>query len=202
MTKRLLGAIALVLAGVSTHTNIAEANTSSKKPMEAKEYLVKLTPGAAQNIAILNNLARTAGKAEVLMEDWVKITDTHASLDLQSLANNREIEYIQPNYKIQLIEDYKTKDQAVLKAVAQYYAENHITGLKPDNPAIPAAPQPGSGEDPLFNKQWGMIDNHVKDAWKASSPSPILDPMNLKPMIVAVIDTGVDYTHEDLLPNN
>jgi thermitase len=38
-----------------------------------------------------------------------------------------------------------------------------------------------------------MIDIGVKDGWKVSKGNP--------DFIVAVIDTGVDYTHEDLLPN-
>ena len=37
-----------------------------------------------------------------------------------------------------------------------------------------------------------MVDNGVQNAWKINPGQKI---------IVAVIDTGVDYTHEDLLPN-
>ncbi len=38
-----------------------------------------------------------------------------------------------------------------------------------------------------------MNDIGVADAWKVSKGNP--------DVVVAVIDTGADYTHEDLLPN-
>lgn len=195
MTKKYLGTIALALACLTTNQALASSNS---KISNTKEYLVKLAPGTVNNFAAFNQLARTAGKAEVLMGDWVKITDTNGTMNLQTFAaNNSAVEYIQPNYKIKLIENYQTNDQAILKAISTSMLENPSTGKKTDNPAIPAAPKLGAGDDPLFTNQWGMVDNHVKDAWKIANPSPL----DAKSMTVAVIDTGVDYTHEDLLPN-
>jgi subtilisin family serine protease len=60
-----------------------------------------------------------------------------------------------------------------------------------DNPAIPTSGSGGNGADPLYNKQWGMNQMGVKEAWSVTKGRP--------DMIVAVIDTGVDYTHEDLV---
>jgi subtilisin family serine protease len=51
----------------------------------------------------------------------------------------------------------------------------------------------GSGTDPHFSKQWGMNQNNVKGAWEKTKGSPDI--------IVAVLDTGVDYNHEDLVEN-
>ncbi|MBF0207951.1 MAG: S8 family serine peptidase, partial [Oligoflexia bacterium] len=63
-----------------------------------------------------------------------------------------------------------------------------------DNPPIPAPENPGgSGSDPQFNRQWGMQDIGVKAAWNITKGRPEI--------VVAVIDTGVDYTHEDLRAN-
>lgn len=198
MTKQYRGALALLALTCWTATGFTATHTvTTANSKSAKEYLVKLAPGAANDFATFNQLARTAGKAEVLIGDWVKITDTHGTMDLQVFAaNNDAIEYIQPNYKIKLIENYQTNDQAVLNAISAYQLDNPSAGKKTDNPAIPAEPKLGTGEDSLFNNQWGMIDNHVKEAWKLAN-----SPADAKPMIVAVIDTGVDYTHEDLLPN-
>ena len=191
MTKHFVGSMALILACCIGNNTLAISKNS-------KEYLVKLAPGAVNMSSTISNLARTAGKAEFLMNDWVKITDIEGTLDLHSLTeSNSAIVYIQPNYKIKLIENYQTQDQATLQSISDYLLDNPSPGKKTDNPAIPAVPRPSTGEDPLFSKQWGMIDNHVKEAWKIANPSPL----ESKPFIVAVIDTGVDYTHEDLLPN-
>jgi thermitase len=67
------------------------------------------------------------------------------------------------------------------------------TGSAKDNPEIPAAGSGGSGSDPLYNKQWGMNQNNVKGSWNKTRGS--------EDMIVAVLDTGVDYTHEDISDN-
>lgn len=186
MKKQLLGAITLAALCASA------ANASQK------EYLVKLAPGAVENFSIMANFAQQAGKTEILANDWVKVTSSKDSMEMKMLAqNNAWVEYVQPNYRIRLIENYRSKDQALLKKVAQLMLTAPEADKKKDNPAIPTAPQPTSGDDPLYNKQWGMIDNRVKEAWKGN----LLSPMVQKPMVVAVIDTGVDYTHEDLLPN-
>lgn len=66
-------------------------------------------------------------------------------------------------------------------------------GVYTDNPDIPNNGSGGSGADPLFDNQWGMKDIGVKNAWKAQSTKASI--------VVAVIDTGVDYTHEDLVDN-
>lgn len=47
-------------------------------------------------------------------------------------------------------------------------------------------------QDTFFSKLYGMKNIRATDAWKAVQVSPI---------VVAVIDTGVDYNHEDLLGN-
>ena len=60
-----------------------------------------------------------------------------------------------------------------------------------DNPDIPPVSSKGIGPDPLYEKQWGMKDLGVDAAHEVSTGRPDI--------IVAVIDTGVDYTHEDLV---
>jgi thermitase len=59
-----------------------------------------------------------------------------------------------------------------------------------DNPDIPAPTTPATGADPLIAKQWGMIDIGAEKAWPSTKGNEV---------VVAVIDTGVDYTHEDLV---
>ncbi len=62
-----------------------------------------------------------------------------------------------------------------------------------DNPAIPMSGSGGSGPDPLTSSQWGMQQIGAPSAWGISKGA--------SDVIVAVIDTGVDYTHEDLVDN-
>lgn len=64
----------------------------------------------------------------------------------------------------------------------EYAQLNHIfhkTQLTPD--------------DPDFSGQWGLPDIGMPNAWDITTGSPNI--------IVAVIDTGIDYNHPDLIPN-
>jgi subtilisin family serine protease len=47
--------------------------------------------------------------------------------------------------------------------------------------------------DPRFAEQWSLTTISAPDAWSLTTGSPDI--------LVAVIDTGVDYTHPDLAPN-
>ncbi len=48
-------------------------------------------------------------------------------------------------------------------------------------------------DDPLFNQQWGMAMLQAPQAWDIATGSDAV--------VVAVIDTGVDYSHPDLADN-
>ena len=50
----------------------------------------------------------------------------------------------------------------------------------------------GSPNDPMYSQQWGLQRVHGEDAW-ATMSSPNATPVNL-----AIVDTGIDDTHEDL----
>lgn len=160
------------------------------------DMLIKLAPGvtAGTLFAGLEKNSNVEQVTEQLIR--VQLPEKKAEL-LQTLKNNPSIEWIQPNYPIRLLEDYRPAD-ALRRAAVARYANNLRKKMpaatpRPDNPAIPAAPQIRVGTDPDLSKQWGMIDIGAADAWKSTIGNP--------EMIVAVIDTGVDYTHEDLLPN-
>lgn len=67
------------------------------------------------------------------------------------------------------------------------------TGSAAGDPDFPTSFPGSAGADTDFAKQWGMSDIGVKDAWNTTKGSNTI--------VVAVIDTGIDYTHDDLAAN-
>ncbi|MGZ3770771.1 MAG: S8 family peptidase [Bdellovibrio sp.] len=159
------------------------AHANQKK----QDLLIKLAPGFV-------TLEVQGAKVEKLNDSWVRVQGS-STINVQALQENPAVAYVQPNYKIKLLEDFSIHDplqRAALKKMMNRRTDVRDLAIV-DNPAIPDAPQESTGPDPLFNNQWGMKDIGVVDAWKKTKGQP--------DMVVAVIDTGVDYTHEDLLPN-
>ncbi len=180
-----------IAAGFMGLSLSAQANRAHQTQHDNQDLLIKLAPG-------FTNLEIPGAKIEKITDSWVRV-QAPRSFNQHNLVADPAVEYIQPNYKIFLPEDYKIQDPLMRAALAKLAAKNLAKELTMDsnsivdNPAVPAAPQETLGADPLFSKQWGMINIGTQAAWKVTRGNPN--------MIVAVIDTGVDYTHEDLLPN-
>jgi subtilisin family serine protease len=162
----------------------------------SQDILVKFVKGAdVRNISTLRSLSANGSKVQVLTDSWVRVQTTGAKagrMTLSSINEDPNVEYVQPNYPIHLLESYKIQDPLQLAAFQRGLGKS-VTPVPPDNPEIPDAIAQQQGPDPLFKNQWGMIDIGVKAGWNISHGD--------SNMVVAVLDTGVDYTHEDLLPN-
>ena len=123
---------------------------------------------------------------------WIHVTAPSAFASVL-VAGRNGVEFVQPNYAVHLLENYRTQDPAVIKQIKHDLAAKPLMA-RADNPDFPASTRGGgSGPDPLASSQWGMIDIGSVAAQKAGGTG--------KGIIVAVIDTGVDYTHEDLMDN-
>jgi thermitase len=132
-------------------------------------------------------------QSEVVTDNWIRVNGDVQQAQLQNFLESGSVLKVQKNYKIKLLQNPNLK-----VALQKYLASHADQAMAPfaaaqDNPAIPNTPAQGTGLDPLLTKQWGMNDIGVQNAWKINPGTGS--------MIVAVIDTGVDYTHEDLLPN-
>lgn len=158
----------------------------------AEELLIKVAYPVSTERAV-QNLNANGIKAQSIMPQWILVQGNQQTLSqFKAYQENGTVLHIQKNSKLNVFKNPSLSAEKVNAALKQLGNKYKPMAKPADNPAIPNAPTETTGADPLFSKQWGMIDNGVQNAWKIFPGQKI---------IVAVIDTGVDYTHEDLLPN-
>ncbi len=163
-----------------------------------RDMLVKMAPQALNaNVMSLQTRLPAGTKIENLgVNGWtrVRLPANNSAFPMATILNMPGVLRVERNAKLGLLENFKVTSPRV-RAEIKRLGEAGALGDAPttDNPAIPSAGSGGSGADPMFSKQWGMNQIGVQTAWGTTKGRP--------EVIVGVIDTGVDYTHEDLVDN-
>lgn len=159
----------------TTSTDIALAESRLRGQAE---LLVKFKPGVSQE-AIDELTARFNDQVEDRIENapgWEAIDDlddVNPNLAVAQYLAMPEVEYAEPNYAIEL-------------------------------DAVEAALPPIHPSDPRFEDQWALANSGQRGGKQGADISAMhawLTTTGSDKVVVAVLDSGVDYTHEDLAPN-
>jgi uncharacterized protein (TIGR03000 family) len=153
---------------------LMELNKNGKMICAWRPGHAKAVLEAAETLGLKVTGGDTSERPKWIVCEWGKGKLTAETLD--KLLDNPAILYVEA----------ATERQATSGTAPQTGKE---TPTKVDGARSPfnVAPQ-----DPFFAKLYGMKSIKATDAWKAIQVSPI---------VVAVVDTGVDYNHEDLQAN-
>lgn len=142
-----------------------------------QEFLVKLNGDFS--VQEIENYFGKYNVKDLRFNGWVKV----------SVLNNESI------FKLrkfsQNIEKNKSFKIQIADRVSSIWSDVPAVKVDPD---FPTTFQTVSGPDSAYTKQWGMIDLKVKETWKNAATQG-------ENVVVAVIDTGVDYTHDELAEN-
>lgn len=143
-----------------------------------------------------------AGPAGWLVRSTVE-SPTPATLSKALGADVTTVEHVTDNlYRVTLAaKDDAAFEKAGAKSLRAKVTESGVITtlqknfvyrtLAADNPAVqPPNGNPARGPDPKVSSQWGLGKVNAAAAWSIHRGS--------KDVIVAIIDTGVDYNHEDL----
>lgn len=164
----------------------------------------KKKPVTAEDIALSE--ARSFGSPEVLVK-FKSGVSTEAIEALTLRFHDRVEDRIENAEGWEAIDDLDNADAASI--VAQYsqlpeveYAEpNFEINLEEtaEGPLVPVLPH-----DPQFNDQWALANSGQRGGKQGADISATLawaTTTGNDKLVVAVLDTGVDYTHEDLVEN-
>ena len=190
-----LGQIRVWERRIENARNLAQP---AKKPIAVKrsnsenepEVLVKFRGGVS-----LSEIRRITAKNNDVIEDnlkqekgWFSIDDLDnrdkAEVAAQYARMTNVVEFAEPNFKIEL------DDPGLI-------AKNNFAARPTENnPIMP--------NDPMFNDQWAL-NNSGQNNGKANADIAALKAwqktQGSEEVVVAVLDTGVDYTHPDLMSN-
>jgi len=161
----------------------------------AEDLLIKVaSPVSTERAA--QTMSANGLKTQVIMPQWLSVKGNVTLSQLKGLKESGQILHVQKNYKLNVYKNPSLvaaqKNPALQKMMQQKAIHTMAPSTRPDNLPFPATPISAQGADPLFSKQWGMVSNDLENVWKVFPG---------KEIVVAVIDTGVDYTHEDLAAN-
>src|ERR1044072_166075 len=158
---------------------VEDISLSEPRRRGAPEILVKFKSGISQD-AIDRLTAERNDRVEDRIENiegWEASGDfdnPHAPTRVKEYQTLREAEYADPNYDVNLEE-----------------AEA--------GPLVPILPH-----DPQFNDQWALSNSGQRGGKKGADISATVawaSTTGSEDVVVAVLDTGVDYNHEDLTEN-
>ncbi len=212
----------MCLASMVAHAGKTVMVNGQERPAYREgEVIVKYRPAAIRSLRASEDLyeriqvvsvRRFSGKFqnfEHLFFNTEKLNVEEAVADLQRDPN---VEYVQPNYMI-----YALEAQPEVQAGKPCYIPGLPfppgcnTNVKPRPPSQPSRPtnppvaarrpeiKPAPSEvnppkvDPNLDRAWGIEKVGADKAWATQRGS--------KNVIVAVIDTGIDYNHPDLAAN-
>ncbi len=181
----------------SRHTVSVEKKSTAEKPLATKrstkdcapEVLVKFRSNVS-----LSEIEKIAAKNNDRVEDEIETVKNLISIDDLDNADAATVaaqynklsdlvEYAEPNFKLELD---PTEESGTVNALNKLSEDSNIPN------------------DPMFNEQWALsntgqnggkenADMSAIKAWEKSKGSG--------KVVIAVLDTGVDYTHPDLISN-
>lgn len=163
------------------------------------EFVAKLKEG----VQITSGASLVSGRAvkviKVGKSSFVVIKSNMNLAQLRNSADNSKFEYVEPNY-IYTKQGVQTSPNLSLENLNEGYSQNYYNSNRPEY--VPA--------DEYFKKLWGLYNSGTRSS---SNESPKVAGADIdalsawkitkgdKKVIVAVIDTGIDYNHPELKGN-
>lgn len=157
----------------------------------------------AEDIALTES--RLKGRPEILVKFKPGVSQEEID-ELTERLNDRVEDRIENAPGLESIDDLDDANAEL--TVAQYLALPEVEYAEPNMEieldAVEAALPPIHPSDPRFEDQWALANSGQRGGKQGADISALhawLTTTGSDKVVVAVLDSGVDYTHEDLAPN-
>jgi subtilisin family serine protease len=202
-----LGAL-LLTNGAQAAIPSVKVNGQALPAYRDGEILVKYRDGATRTMNQMQNSYNRLSVVNVQrfeaapFKNFEALSIDTSAISLEAAADDLlrdpSVEYVQPNYILYAhAEEEGFVPEAEIgrgRGLASLSAPVPAAALPAGGPAILQAPRQATNlGDPLQSKAWGISKIGADKAWAKEQGS--------KKVIVAVIDSGVDYNHPDLADN-
>ncbi|MFN2454673.1 MAG: S8 family serine peptidase [Pyrinomonadaceae bacterium] len=176
----------------------AQTETPDNDDSDNAEVIVRFRKGTSvesvENI-VANHNDEIEDQIEAVDEQFV--IEDEDGLDAEAVAAEYaalpEVEYAEPNYEIELEPGFESFRRGV-KSLGINYAQ-HKAGTQASV---------NSPNDPMFSDQWSLANTGQREG-KANADIGALRAWTKTHgsdhVVIAVLDSGVDYTHPDLMQN-
>jgi subtilisin family serine protease len=182
------------------HDHDSDEKGDTEEELEDAEVIVRFRPGTSR--AAIERI--TDGLNDRLLDRFEFIDNQAVIADEDGLAPETvaaeyrglpEVEYAEANSVIELDPTGNAADY-----------EEAVRGHDDDDPPVVRHPADGGMEpnDPLFKEQWSLLNTGQREGKSGADVCATRAWTKTKgdrKIVVAVIDTGVDYTHQDLRSN-
>lgn len=195
----------VVVRSDADHDHDADEAGDFRSEQEDAEVIVRFRPGTSLqrinriteglNDRLLDRFEFINGQAVIADEDG--LAPETVAAEYRSLP---EVEYAEPNFIIDL-------DPAERAGELDEGDFNEEGEFDDDDPPVVRLRSSGDGQqpnDPLFNEQWSLLNTGQragKSGADVCATRAWAKTQGSKKIVVAVIDTGVDYNHQDLHNN-
>ncbi|HEX8422277.1 MAG TPA: S8 family serine peptidase [Pyrinomonadaceae bacterium] len=182
------------------HGHDADEDGDFRSEQEDAEVIVRFRPGTSLqtinriteglNDRLLDRFEFINGQAVIADEDG--LSPETVAAEYRGLP---EVEYAEPNFII----DLDPRENAG--------ELNEEVEVNDDDPPVVRGRQDGDAQrpnDPLFNEQWSLLNTGQragKSGADVCATRAWAKTQGTRKIVVAVIDTGVDYNHQDLHNN-
>lgn len=164
------------------------------------EVIVKYKQGIRRNKVFMEQLYNEVGVQKVrkyklgigAIEHYILANGVAVEKAIEKLKKTVAVEYAQPNYILRLLRRDGLPGYDDCEPIVEFLGCTPVGEFMEGRPGIAPKPTPIDPpvSDPEEEKVWGLKAIAARDAWQVTSGS--------QAMVVAVIDTGIDYNHEDI----